>query len=409
MRLESTKFMSKKLLFVPIALSLVFAASSGRLSAATQDLDTVYQAATRFWSLIQERKRFEASKYFLNDDQRSAYTNWQQDPPVISAAIKAIRFTDNPNEVIVQATTQIIGPKGQFFNRNVEHKWVYAKKRWFLDLDISESRLFAETGAAPLEKLMTQFKNTFRLVTKDIEVAPDAFGKTLEGAIDYEYTSSSESPVEFLVASAPDFLKIFPEDLKEIAIGGKIRFVVLGRELLSNENIPPIVLRAKAGPLQEDYTIPVSWKGKAPYRWTFDPPLIENSYTGEVRLSVTNQSDDTWSVGAANSTNGTLELVSFPDKPVKPGEAAVYTYRIADATSGSGPGTGAASPPKTRQDSIVAYLNGPVPTVTIRVPYPKPVVVDQPISAAPPLPKAMMDRLIQDAMQKTPLPPVKKP
>ena len=356
-------------------------------TGAPSDLNLVYKSAEQFWKLVVQRKRLEASKFLISEEQREVFLSWQE-PPYFEPRVDRIKFQSDPNKVIVGLSVQFMAPSGQIFNRYVEQEWIYGKKRWLLNLDVSETNIFASRPVpTDLEKLVTQFKAGFRLKSSGIEIPPDAFGKSLPGSIEYEYEGPKDLPLEYV--SGPEFLYVEGQDLKRLTATGVIRFVVNGNELFTNDNIPPLRLRVQSGSASEEFVIPVRWNGHAPYRWSFSPPLIEPDYQGEVRLEVLNQSEETWNPGAGNSSQGTLVSVSGPTGPVRPGETAVYVYNVAK------PGGAPASKESVRQDSLVLYLNGATPTVIIRVPYPKPVVKQSPTQDAPPPSKEMLERLLR--------------
>src|SRR5262245_36775659 len=86
---------------------------------APSDLNLAYKSAEQFWKLIVQRKRLEASKFLISEEQRSVFLSWQE-PAYFEPRVDLIKFQSDSNKVIVGLSVQFIGPTGQIFKRYVE-------------------------------------------------------------------------------------------------------------------------------------------------------------------------------------------------------------------------------------------------------------------------------------------------
>jgi hypothetical protein len=362
-------------------------ASLGFGQSSPPDLNLAYKTASDFWNLVAQRKRFEASRFLSSDVQRSAFLAWQE-PPYSEPKIKSLRFGSARDRVIIGVTMKTIGLNGATFNHDVEQEWVYRGKQWVLDLDISVNNLFSSKPATDDDKVIQQVKAGLHLKTPEIDIPKDAFGKSIESAIQYEYSGPPD--LVFTFVSGPQFLTLETDDLKRMDSQGRIRFVIVGRLLLSNENLPPLKLRVQSGLSQTTLEIPVKWPGRPPYRWVFSPPVIERDYTGDLKLEVFNQSDEVWKPNVASVT-ANWEAMPPDRSEVQPGESIVYSFKV------SAP----AQPDPKRQDSISLTLNGTKLILTIAAPYP---VNNQPAPATPQAPPSR--QTLEPLLGNTPIAPL---
>ena len=268
-------------------------------SGRPADLNLAYDTAAQFWTLLTQRKRLEASRLIATEEQQSAFLGWAE-PPYSQPVIEYIRFGSQRDRVVVSISVKTFGLNGLLFTRSLEQEWLYQGRRWVLNLDISENKLFTDK---PLptddDKRLAEFKAGFRLKTTEIDIPEDAWGKTIPGEIEYEYTGPSDLVLDYV--SGPDVVNVELADLQKLEPQGKIKYLITGRQLFSTE-FQPLKVQVYVGKEQQEYVIPVRWSGKPPYRWTFSPSAIEPNYTGEVKLELFNQSEEVWTAGLASVT-----------------------------------------------------------------------------------------------------------
>lgn len=313
-------------LLMTLLLSAAFAQSrSGARSRPS--LDSLYSRAGQFWSLLAQKKRLEASGFLRNLDQRNAFLARKSEPEFTDPVIKGVRFGERPDHMAIDVVVNLVA-MGQTFRWSLQQEWVFEGGRWLLDEPIeSDKSLFSRPITPDGNRVViSQFKEGFRFKVSELEIPPDAFGKQVDGDLEYEFATPNGLDLE--VAGGPAFLSVNRLDLRNLQKTGRIRYTISGDQLVFVSGpIEPLVLRAKSGPESVEFRLPVRWNGRAPYRWTFSPAAIASDYRGEVRLEVFNQSDQPWTIGSVFSSSGTLELVRLPEKIIPPEGSGIFQFK----------------------------------------------------------------------------------
>jgi hypothetical protein len=302
----------KRILF----LCLVCIFASGLSATAQQpvfprDLNGLASRAQQFWSYLESGQRLKALDLVLDEKRELLLATGGM--PFVRPKIVGIDFTGNGDRALVRVAVQLLQKEapGQYLSWVVTDTWVLRKNAWYLDLtDAKRQNPFQRDLAAAqaLPGVLPDLDSKFKVGQTVFDLGVVQQGERRKIVIPVEYGGAESFAVDVaspggLISAETPTLTIKPET-KELTLWFDSRdwdgvFTI------------PVAIKVRNIPSPIERQISVHGSVFAPLTFRQSPSPFPNMPGQELRILVTNASDDPITINSV-STDDAFEVLEIP-------------------------------------------------------------------------------------------------